>query len=79
MKKLDRNIENEITRMVTAEGGFCSTPVIVGDRYKIVNDQLFIIDDEGEKEYVPHSWNMVQKDGFVKVFTDHHIYLVPSR
>lgn len=67
------SIEKEITRMVE-KNGFISKPVKIVDEYRLIGNQIFLIDNDEEKEYVPQKWHMENHGDFVKIITDHHIY-----
>lgn len=73
---MNKKIEKEITRMVKENNGACATPIIVADRFKFYEGQLFIFDTENDKEYVPPVWNIEECEGFTKVSTPRHLYLI---
>lgn len=80
MKNVEKEIRDEIARMV-AKDGFVKLPIIICDSYKIrvINDEILfcLIDEEEEKEYIPEKWSMIPFDNFVKVITKRHIYFAP--
>lgn len=81
MKNVEKEIRDEITRMVISGGGSCSTPIIICDSYKIrsINDEIILslIEEEKEQEYIPEKWEIIPFNTFVKVITKNHIYFAP--
>lgn len=72
------SVKKEIKRMVEKNDGFISKPVIIANEYRLIGNQIFLIDNDEEKEYVPQKWHMEKHGDFVKIITDHHIYFAAA-